>query len=52
MNWGIIGAMDEEVAELKKEMNIEVTRQIAHVMFYKGTLTEEISYYANQVSER
>ncbi|WP_100399901.1 5'-methylthioadenosine/adenosylhomocysteine nucleosidase [Bacillus sp. FJAT-44742] len=38
MNWGIIGAMDEEVAELRKEMNIEVTQQIAHVMFYKGTL--------------
>ena len=35
---GIIGAMDEEVAVLKEEMNIEETFEYASMQFCKGTL--------------
>ena len=35
---GIIGAMEEEVAELKKDMQIEETVEMAGMVFCKGTL--------------
>ena len=35
---GIIGAMEEEVAELKKDMQIEETTEQAGMVFCKGTL--------------
>ena len=35
---GIIGAMEEEVAELKKDMQIEETMEMAGMVFCKGTL--------------
>lgn len=35
---GIIGAMEEEVAVLKQEMNIEEVCEYASMQFYKGTL--------------
>ena len=35
---GIIGAMEEEVAELKKDMQIEETVEMAGMVFCKGIL--------------
>lgn len=35
---GIIGAMEEEVAALQRDMEIEETRKIASMEFYKGRL--------------
>ena len=35
---GIIGAMEEEVAELKKDMQIEETVEMAGMVFCKGRL--------------
>lgn len=38
---GIIGAMDEEVAALKKEMNVTSTTTMASMEFLEGTLFEK-----------
>lgn len=38
MTWGIIGAMDSEVALLQKEMNVEKTEERSGLTFYQGTL--------------
>ena len=38
MTIGIIGAMEEEVAVLKQEMDIEETVDYASMQFCKGTL--------------
>ena len=36
---GIIGAMDEEILELKKIININEEKNILGVIFYKGLLS-------------
>lgn len=38
---GIIGAMDEEVAELREIMNIDKETDLAGLTFYEGTLSEK-----------
>ena len=38
---GIIGAMDEEVAALKKDMNVTSTKTMASMEFLEGTLLEK-----------
>ena len=35
---GIIGAMDEEVAALKKDMTVTSTKTLASMEFFEGTL--------------
>lgn len=35
---GVIGAMEEEVAVLQKDMEVEETREIASMKFYRGNL--------------
>ena len=38
---GIIGAMDEEILELKKIINVSEEKDILGVKFYIGTLKEK-----------
>ena len=38
MTWGIIGAMDSEVALLRDSMDIERTEEISGLIYYIGTL--------------